>query len=463
VDAGATVRLKIPLTLAIIPGLIVETGGAAGGEGAGESRGHRFVIPQVSLVELIRLDGDNPERKIEWLHNAPVFRRRGELLPVAFLNGVLGLEKSPPCGAVNIVVVQAEQRLFGLIVDHILDTQEIVVKPLAKQLKSLPAFAGATIMGDGRVALILDVMGIGKISGVFSGRAVESQAVAVAVSQQHGLERILLFRSKGYSRIALPLSVVARLEEFPQSSIERAAGRAVVQYRDHILPLVPLEAVLSGGNEGDSMTADPVQVVVIKEDDRMLGMVVEEILDIIEDRLEARQESSHRGLLGAAVMQKKITDVLDLQPVIDWVGDAWKSPLSNQAGATSVLLAEGSRFRRGLLRNVLEMAGMKVLEAENEAAAVRCLEAGRIDVVVAATDLPPEGCAALLRRLKEDPKLKRIPVLGALAGTNRKFVEGFDDCQVKEDPGSILASVRRMAEALERTSGNVVLEASSVG
>jgi two-component system, chemotaxis family, sensor kinase CheA len=312
-------------------------------------------------------------------------------------------------------------------------------------------------MGDGRVALILDVLGVGKLSGVLSSRAVEPRASVAAASQQHGLERILLFRSKGYSRIALPLSVVARLEEFPQSSIERAAGRAVVQYRDRILPLVPLEAVLSGGDEGDSMSADPLQVVVIKEDERMLGMVVDEILDIIEDRLEARQESSHRGLLGAAVVQKKITDVLDLQPVIDWVGDAWKSSRhsSNHEGGTTVLLAEGSRFRRGLLRNALEMAGMKVLEAENESAAVRWLEEGSIDVVVAATDLPPGGCGALLRRLKEDPILKRIPVLGAesssSAGSNAKRLDGFDDFQVKEDAGGILASVRRLAEALART------------
>ncbi len=445
VDAGTTVRLKIPLTLAIIPGLVIETGG------------HRFVIPQVSLVELIRLEGDGLDRKIEWLHDAPVYRRRGALLPVAFLNQVLGLPRSAASEAANIVVVQAEQRQFGLVVDHILDTQEIVVKPLGKQLKNLSAYAGATIMGDGRVALILDVMGVGKLSGVFSTRTAEAQAAAAGAAQTRGLERILLFRSGTYSRIALPLSMVARLEEFPQDSIERAAGQAVVQYRDHILPLVSLNAVLSGGGDADSLARDPLQVVVIKEDERMLGMVVDEILDIIEDRLEARQASSHRGLLGAAIVQNQITDVLDLQPVIEAVGNAWRNSGASGGEVQRVLLAEGSPFRRGVVRSALEMGGWEVLEAEDESAALRWLELEAIGVLVAATDLPPHGCAALLQRVQEDPKLKHIKVVGAGASATDKQRAGFDYFHVKADAAGILASVQRLAEAVERPP---VLEAA---
>jgi len=455
VDFGATVRLKIPLTLAIIPGLIIETGG------------HRFVIPQVSLVELIRLEGDGQERKIEWLHDAPVYRRRGALLPVAFLNQVLGLPRSAAPEAANIVVVQAEQRQFGLVVDHILDTQEIVVKPLGKQLKNLSAYAGATIMGDGRVALILDVMGVGKISGVFSSRTTEAQPAAAGAAQTRGLERILLFRSGIHLRIALPLSVVARLEEFPQNSIERAGGHAAVQYRDRILPLVSLNTVLSGGDDTAALARDPLQVVVIRDEQRMLGMVVDEILDIIEDRLEARQASSHRGLLGAAVVQSQITDVLDLQPVIEAVGVAWTAGGTAAGWKTAaaktapggegpaVLLAEASQFRRGVVRSALEMAGWQVIEAEDESAALRALELETIGVVVAATDLPPTGCAALLQRLQDDPKLKHIKVVGAGASATDKQSGSFDDFRVKEDAAGILASVRRLAEAVERT----VLEA----
>ena len=147
---GTTVKLKIPLTLAIIPGLVITSGG------------ERFVIPQVSLLELVRLEGDSSEKRIEHVHGTPVYRRRGSLLPVAYLNEVLGLKSAERAEAVSMVVLQAEDRQFGLVVDGINDTQEIVVKPLGKQLKGITVYAGATIMGDGRVALILDVLGIGQ-------------------------------------------------------------------------------------------------------------------------------------------------------------------------------------------------------------------------------------------------------------------------------------------------------------
>src|SRR5262249_3175699 len=155
---GATVRVKIPLTLAIIPGLVVMSGS------------ERFVIPQVSLLELIRLEGEAGRKQIEQVHGTPVYRRRGSLLPIAHLNEVLHLKTAEAAEAVNIVVLQAEDRQFGLVVDGINDTQEIVVKPLSKQLKGLTTYAGATIMGDGGVALILDVAGVGRPSGGFGQR-----------------------------------------------------------------------------------------------------------------------------------------------------------------------------------------------------------------------------------------------------------------------------------------------------
>ena len=163
---GSTVKLKIPLTLAIIPGLVITSGG------------ERFVIPQVSLLELIRLEGDSSEKHIEQVHGTPVYRRRGSLLPIAHLNQVLGLESAERADAVSIVVLQAEDRQFGLVVDGINDTQEIVVKPLGKQLKGLTEYAGATIMGDGRVALILDVLGIGQRSGVLAEAREQARAAA---------------------------------------------------------------------------------------------------------------------------------------------------------------------------------------------------------------------------------------------------------------------------------------------
>ena len=210
---GATVKIRIPLTLAIIPGLVITSGG------------ERFVIPQVSLLELIRLEGDASGKHIEYVHGTPVYRRRGSLLPIAYLNQVLGLKPADHDEAVSMVVLQAEDRQFGLVVDGINDTQEIVVKPLGKQLKGLTLYAGATIMGDGRVALILDVLGIGQRSGVLAefleqARGGGQQKAQAGIAQQ----RLFLFRAGSFARLAVPLSLVARLEEFPQSAIEHAGG-----------------------------------------------------------------------------------------------------------------------------------------------------------------------------------------------------------------------------------------------
>ena len=205
-------KLKIPLTLAIIPGLVITSGGEC------------FVIPQVSLLELIRLEKGSSEKQIEYVHGTPVYRRRGSLLPIAYLNQVLGLKSAEGAEAVNIVVLQAEDRQFGLVVDGINDTQEIVVKPLGKQLKGLTAYAGATIMGDGRVALILDVLGIGQHSGVLAeSREPAREAVQQGAPSDVEKQRLLLFRAGSFERLAVPLSLVARLEEFPAPPSSRRA------------------------------------------------------------------------------------------------------------------------------------------------------------------------------------------------------------------------------------------------
>jgi two-component system chemotaxis sensor kinase CheA len=230
---GATVKIRIPLTLAIIPGLVITSGC------------ERFVIPQISLLELIRLESDASGKHIEYVHGTPVYRRRGSLLPIAYLNQVLGLKSAAHEEAVSMVVLQAEDRQFGLVVDGINDTQEIVVKPLGKQLKGLTLYAGATIMGDGRVALILDVLGIGQRSGVLAESLEQARGAGQQKTQADASkQRLLLFRAGSFARLAVPLSLVARLEEFPRSAVEHASGGQVVQYRDRILPLVSLQTVL---------------------------------------------------------------------------------------------------------------------------------------------------------------------------------------------------------------------------
>lgn len=439
---GSTVKLKIPLTLAIIPGLVIISGG------------ERFVIPQVSLLELIRLEGDSSEKHIEHVHGTPVYRRRGSLLPIAYLNQVLGLKSVERAEAVSMVVLQAEDRQFGLVVDGINDTQEIVVKPLGKQLKGLTVYAGATIMGDGRVALILDVLGIGQRSGVVAesreqARAATEQKTQAGIEQQ----RLLLFRAGSFERLAVPLSLVARLEEFPRSSIENAGGRQVVQYRNRILPLVPLRDVLDVGAGDHDDTADPVQVVVFNDGDRSVGLVVDEILDVAEEAVTVRQKSGRTGLLGSAVVGKRVTDFLDLNHVIRSAAETWFQGAGGPATGKRILVAEASAFSRGLIRSGLDMAGYRVLEAANLDEAIRALEQQPVHVVVAALDLPPDGSSALLAAMRGRSEWEAIPVLALADSAEQVQMRagqpmGFQDCQAKFDREAMLESVARLASAL---------------
>ena len=303
---GSTIKIKIPLTLAIIPALIVT------------SRSERFAIPQVNLLELVRLEGQQARNGIERLHGTMVYRLRGHLLPLVFLDKALELGGEPADKeVVNIVVLQADDRQFGLVVDGISDTEEIVVKPLGKELKGISTFAGATIMGDGRVALILDVLGVAQRAAVVS----ESRGrTAVDKSQQakgegEPKETLLLFRGGATGRMAIPLSMVARLEEVAADAVEQAGGRDVVQYRGAILPLVDLGQELSLKGARREAGA-PLQVIVYSERGRSVGFVVEQILDIVEETVTVRSRTSRTGVVGSVVVQGKVTDLLDVHGVI---------------------------------------------------------------------------------------------------------------------------------------------------
>jgi two-component system chemotaxis sensor kinase CheA len=308
---GTTLHIRIPLTLAIIPALMVTSGH------------ERFAIPQVSLLELVRLEGESARTQIEGIQHALFYRLRGKLLPLAYLNEQLGLAPGGDPDVVNIVVLKAEGRRFGLIVDAINDTEEIVVKPLGKQLKGIAAFAGATIMGDGRVALILDVMGLAKRARVVSDLRSDvdaASAVPATAIAEADLCTLLLFRVSANDRMAIPLSMVARLEEFPLTQIERSAGREVVQYRDEILPLLSLPAYFG---EAVDVSQPVRRVIVLSENGHRVGLVVDQILDIVSAPMNVQRRGGRRGVLGSAVIGQKVTDLLDVRAVIDDVDPAF--------------------------------------------------------------------------------------------------------------------------------------------
>jgi len=439
---GTTIKIKIPLTLAIIPGLVVT--------GAGQ----RFVIPQVSLFELIRLEGENGMKQIERIHGTPVYRRRGKLLPLTFLNEILKVPaRNSQTDVVNIVVLQAEDSEFGLVVDGINDTQEIVVKPLGKRLKGLSVYSGATIMGDGKVALILDVLGIAQRSGVLrESREVRGANKEKKIDQSaKDRQTMLLFSAGRFTRLAVPLSLVARLEEIPSSQVEHAAGRMVVQYRGQILPLVSLAGQLDPGADTSLPEGQNVQVVVFSNGDRLIGLVVDRILDIVEETVTVRKSSETFGLMGSAVVGQKVTDFVDLHEIIANSGEKWAAGQKAQAGGSTVMVLEKSPFARAHLRSSLEMAGYRVIEAAGFQEAIDKLSREKVRIVAASPEF-----AEVAQHVKGNPKLAHIRLLGLLAegGGDQGQHAGsplFEDFQMKFDRKAMLSSLERLAQAVEQS------------
>jgi two-component system chemotaxis sensor kinase CheA len=315
---GTTVRVKIPLTLAIVPALVVTCGG------------DRYAIPQVSLLELLQIEGNEAGKGVEMVHGVPVCRLRERLLPLVYLDRELQLagDGVNPTGeksdAVNIVVLQADERRFGLVVDEIIDTEEIVVKPLGKYLKTAKVFAGSSIMGDGKVALILDVLGLAQRANVVGegrdARTEEAHAAAGAAAEK---QTFLLFTGPGDSRMAIPLSTLARLEEFPIAQVEMSGTQWVTQYRGQILPLVRLNVVLEERRHKlralqapPALDSGPIQVLVLNGEGSSFGLVVDQILDIVEDRADVKSAATRAAVLYSVVIEDRITELLDIPAIL---------------------------------------------------------------------------------------------------------------------------------------------------
>jgi two-component system chemotaxis sensor kinase CheA len=313
---GTVLKIKIPLTLAIIPALVVT------------AAKERFAIPQVSLLELVRIEGG--ESKVETIHGVPVYRLRGKLLPLIYLRKVLKLGSDGEEGfdaaneSANIVVLRGGEGQFGLVVDQINDTEEIVVKPLGKQLKGVDVLAGATIMGDGRVALILDVMGLAHRANVVSKSAEEQVhgSVELAATVSSDMEMLLLCSVGNGRRTAIPLSQVARLEEFSPSVIEQAGPNQVVQYRGQIMPLIDVaraigEQPLESENARTAGAEETIQVVVHVHEDRNIGLRVKDVKDIVLERVKVQCTGERPGVRGTLIIKEKVTELLDVRAVVE--------------------------------------------------------------------------------------------------------------------------------------------------
>jgi two-component system chemotaxis sensor kinase CheA len=306
---GTTFRLRIPLTLAIIPALMVE------------QHGERYALPQVNLLELVHLRGQDAAR-IELAHEAPVLRLRGRLLPLLFLGEQLGLAArgegrggAPVAvGSAQLAVVHASGQRFAIVVDAVHDTEEIVVKPLHRMLRPTGIYSGATILGDGRVALILDVPGLGRRAGI----AVHAEDVEAVPAPQQNVEELLLVRVTENRWAAVQASRVSRIEVFAGRAIESAEDQPAVQWRGRVLPIVPLAGVLGRPMERFE-PARNYHVLVHTRGRRPLGFLVDEVEDIVRTTTDLTPADAHGVVRGRAVLRERITDLLELDAIADGV------------------------------------------------------------------------------------------------------------------------------------------------
>jgi len=306
--AGTTLTIKIPLTLAIIPALIVTCDE------------DRYLIPQVNLVEVLHI-GPDTAAQIEVAGDAEVFRLRGKLLPIVHLRHILDRGERDdwdPEDGQSVVVLHADGRQFGLIVDQINDTEEIVVKPLSPHLKTLGAYSGTTIMGDGAVSLILDAIGIARLSGVVNETSAHHDALGSEdPDERRGDTQSYLVARVGDDRVAIPLALVSRLEELDASLVERAAGKHVIQYRSRLLNLVHLAKLLGRSTEDRIDLEQPLRVLVHESNDQVYGFIVDEILDVFEADMSSGQPTNQRGLSISGVIGRRVTDVINIDQVIE--------------------------------------------------------------------------------------------------------------------------------------------------
>src|SRR5262245_54624524 len=357
---GTSFIIKIPLTLAIVSALIVEAGG------------DRFAIPQLAVVELVRVRR-NSEHRIERIKDAAVLRLRNKLLPLVRLKSLLKLgdENANDIENAFIVVMQVGSQTFGIVVDGVFHTEEIVVKPMSTRLRNIPVFCGNTILGDGSVIMIIDPNGVAHTIGsaATARQAAEDAREAERQSSAATTESLLVFRAGSPQPKAVLLSLVTRLEEIDARTIEHSSGRPLVQYRGQLMPLVPINADVPIRSEG----AQPL--LVFTDEGRSMGLLVDEIVDIVEETLSIELASQRPGILGSAVIKGRATEVVDIAHYLplafeDWL--AWKGRRSKRA-PRQLLLVDDAPFFRNMLAPVLKAAGYSVTAVASAADALALL------------------------------------------------------------------------------------------
>lgn len=445
---GSRFFIKIPLTLAIVSVLIVK------------SCEERFAIPQINVVELVQASAQS-EHRIEHINGTPVLRLRNRLLPLLSLRKVLklGTDEIRDDGCYFIVVIQTGQSTFGVIVDYVFDTEEIVVKPVAPILRNIKVFSGNTILGDGNVVMILDVNGLVQHAGDVHTRVETPAPVALTqVDHKDDKQSLLLFRVGDEAPKAVPLSLVARLEQVEGKTIEYSGHSAVIQYRGKLMPLVPVNPDLSPKGSGE---VQPILVFADRE--KHMGLMVDEIVDIVEERLHVDLSSRRPGYLGTSIIAGRATDILDAayylsQAFQDWF-DVEPDGTFGEVASRRILLIDDSPFFRNLLMPLLTVAGYDVTAVENPVEALKLQEAGvDFDAIVSDIEMPGMNGFDFVSALRKGGRWSQVPVVAMSSHATSRDLDrgrlaGFTDYVAKFNREALLASLQQSLTHSKRQGG----------
>ncbi len=449
IGQGTLFRIKLPLTLAIIPSLIVSV------------EQERFAIPQVSVEELLHISAKEIKDRLTVVGGAEVLLLRERILPLLRFADQLGVDAAGSAlepGALEIAVVTTGSMTYGLVVGAFHDTEEIVVKPLGRHLKGLREYAGATILGDGQVALILDIAGLAAKAdlGAVAAQTQAEEDHSLAATMSHSL---LLFHNAPDELCATPLDIVLRIERIKPEQVETMGGRRTMQYRGAALPLVTLADVAAVKSIGD---ARDLAVIISSVHGREVGLLGAMPVDVVETQAVI-DLTTHRqkGIAGSAIINQRTALIADLPELVDAAYPEWRTPRAELAKAGPgakgfvVLLAEDSEFFRAQVKRYLEEDGKVVLDAADGESAWELLLAhlDEVQVVVTDIEMPRLTGLGLAQRIRGDARTSKLPMIGlsSLAGEDdiaRGKAAGFDDYQVKLDRDQLLARVRLFADQL---------------
>jgi two-component system, chemotaxis family, sensor kinase CheA len=431
---GTRFSLKIPLTLAIAPALIVT------------ACGHHFALPQHSVIEAVGIDAES-QYTLEMVQGSLVLRLREEVIPVVDLADVLQLApaETPNHPGSLVIVMRVNSRAFGVIVDRVTDVQEIVVKPLGASLTHLKVFSGHTILGDGSVVLILDPTGIASQLGFEHSNDYASGHASEVFEPAESNTRFVLFRAGSGVPKGLPLSLIARIESVASSAIRKSDGIYVMQHQGQLMPLVPLYPV----DQASLQAVNPVLVLGIGGES--MGLLVEEILDVIESTIDIQISGASDSVIGTAEIRNEVVEILDATYFMRMARPhAFSRAFANHF---RILLIDDKPFFRDMLAPLLIAAGYRVTTAASGEEALSMFERGALfDAVVTDTDMPNMSGYALARRLREETRHSNLPIIAMAAHAAPTVLQAATECGMrgavgKFDRNGLLETLGKILEA----------------